>query len=546
MKEKDTGKAGVSRKDFVKLVGAGAAAVAGTAFAKPLMAQASVATGRGMQPDKWDYETDVVGVGGGGSGVAAAISASEAGAKVFVIENAPYLGGNSHRAVGSLAANRSTMQKNLGIVDSPESMMKDAGLGSNKELMRVQAENCGATIDWLVGLGVELRGPYEYPHQHSVPRLHMLYPHSGAWPKVLGPLMQKKGISVLLGTKGVQLYTDASGAVIGVMAQDTGNNKFINIRAKRAVVLTGEGSGSKSWREKFTQDPILLGVRATQPYNDAGVFYMALSAGADITDLQTPISPSFRDHAHVLVGSGPSVGPNDIGPGGAQAWMPYNMYQAGAIIVNSDGKRYVNEQGTALGTTVEKQPGSVSFIVFDKPVADIFNKWPMVVSSLPGIGEKSGWGGWCSVDDLVFRGNIQVANTLEEAVAKVAAVTKIQISASGLKDTVAKWNGYASAGKDTELGRTTFGMGALAGAGIKTPPFYIQGPCAAEVMNQRISLIVDSNLRVINFWGKPIPGLYAAGNLGSNKGAVVNGHGGQMSWAFTSGRLVGKTAAERT
>jgi 3-oxosteroid 1-dehydrogenase len=287
-------------------------------------------------------------------------------------------------------------------------------------------------------------------------------------------------------------------------------------------------------------------VRATQPYNDGSSFYMAMAVGADLVDLGTSISPSYRDHAHVLVGNGPSVGPNDIGPGGAQAWMPYNMYQAGAIIVNTAGKRYVNEQGSTLGTTVENQPGKVSFVVFDKPVADIFNKWPMVVSSLPGIGEKSGWGAWCSVDDLVFRGNIQVANTWDEVVAKVTDATKIQISASGLKDTIDKWNGYAANGKDPEFGRTTFGMDILKGAGIKVPPFYIEGPCASEIQNQRISLVVDTKLRVYSFWGKVIPRLYACGNIGSNRGGVVAGHGGQVSWTFTSGRLVGKTAAAET
>ena len=436
------------------------------------------------------------------------------------------------------------MQKKLGVVDSVESYMADAGKSAtNKDLLRLQAENSGPTIDWLVGLGVEFKGPFEYPEQHSVPRLHMLYPNSGAWPKVLGPLMEKRGIVVLLGTPGRKLYTDTKGAVIGVMAQDTGSGKYINILAKRAVVMGGgDGLGSKQWRQKFTQDATLLAVRATQPYNDGSNFYMAMAIGADLVDLQTAVSPSFRDHSHVLLGNGPSQGPNDIGPGGTQAWMPYNMYQAGAIIVNTDGKRYVNEQGSTLATTVENQPGKVSFIVFDQPVADIFNKWPMVVSSLPGVGEKSGWG-WCSVDDLVYRGNIQVANTIDEVVAKVAGVTKLQISASGLKDTIAKWNGYAAAGKDPEFGRTTFGMEALKGAGIKGPPYYIEGPCASELQSQRISLVVDTKLRVYDLWGKVIPRLYACGNIGSNRGGVVSGHGGQMSWTFTSGRLVGKNAA---
>ncbi len=422
--------------------------------------------------------------------------------------------------------------------------MEDCGgPATNKELLRVAAEGSGPTVDWLLSLGVDIRGPFDYPHQHRVYRMHMLFPNSAAWPKVLGPLMEKRGIEVRLGTRGVQLYTDAKGAVVGVRAEERGSGKVINILAKRAVVLGGgDFSGNKAWREKVGADAVVAGVRAAHPYNDGSILAMAWGIGADLVRMNVTAGASLRANPHVLVGDGPSVGPNDIGPGGAQAWMPYNMYAAGAILVNTDGKRFVNEQTGNLAVTTEAQPGKVSFILFDKPVADIFNKWPMVVSSLPGTGEKSGWTGWCSVDDLVHRGTIQVANTIDELVAKVAGAFKAQISASGLKETITKWNGYAAAGSDPEFKRTTFGVDALKGAGIKAPPYYIHGPCAAEDIGEKLSLVVDTKHRVYNVFGKVIPGLYAAGSVGSSN-AVGAGHGTSMSWAFTSGRLAGKNAA---
>jgi fumarate reductase flavoprotein subunit len=42
---------------------------------------------------------------------------------------------------------------------------------------------------------------------------------------------------------------------------------------------------------------------------------------------------------------------------------------------------------------------------------------------------------------------------------------------------------------------------------------------------------------------QPIPGLYAAGSVGQG-GALLDGHGHHIGWAFTSGRLAGKRATE--
>ena len=59
--------------------------------------------------------------------------------------------------------------------------------------------------------------------------------------------------------------------------------------------------------------------------------------------------------------------------------MPYSIPDAGAILVNKQGKRYVNEKASMseMCLATDKQPGKVCFMVFDKKVADIFNKFPM-------------------------------------------------------------------------------------------------------------------------------------------------------------------------
>ena len=61
-------------------------------------------------------------------------------------------------------------------------------------------------------------------------------------------------------------------------------------------------------------------------------------------------------------------------------------------------------------------------------------------------------------------------------------------------------------------------------------------------------LEVDTNLNVVDIYGKAVPGLYAVGNdslgvmLASEKAYVTYG-GAAAGWALTSGRLAGANAA---
>ena len=104
MDEKE--KQGISRRDFVKLASAGAAAIAGTGVLSPLAAQAQ-GTAPGI-PTKWDLEADVVVIGAGAVGLPAAIRAADAGASVIVVDTNYDIGGHAIVSGGNtpLAAGR--------------------------------------------------------------------------------------------------------------------------------------------------------------------------------------------------------------------------------------------------------------------------------------------------------------------------------------------------------------------------------------------------------------------------------------------------------
>ena len=103
-------------------------------------------------------------------------------------------------------------------------------------LLRLLGEEGGATIDWL-GHGVNIQA-VRLPHPPWVKRMHVLVPKAAEWPKVLRPILQRKGVEVLTETKGVRLYQNTAGRVVGVQAVDLNTNRTTIISARRAVMLT--------------------------------------------------------------------------------------------------------------------------------------------------------------------------------------------------------------------------------------------------------------------------------------------------------------------
>ena len=97
-------KTGISRRDFVKLASAGAAAIAGTGVLSPMAAQAQ-GTAPGL-PAKWDLEADVVVIGSGAVGLPAAIRAVDAGASVIVVETNYDIGGHAIISGGNTPSGR--------------------------------------------------------------------------------------------------------------------------------------------------------------------------------------------------------------------------------------------------------------------------------------------------------------------------------------------------------------------------------------------------------------------------------------------------------
>lgn len=507
--------------------------VAGSAAAVAVGALAGAAMAV-EPPEAWDAEADVLVIGGGGSGCAAALSAAENGAGVVLIEAGNYLGGVSRLCVGSFTTPCTQLQRDLGIEDSIETYIEDASAligpanienaGDDWKLFIVQAHEGGKSVDWLVEHGVEFVGPLAYPH-HTNDRMHMLYPNSQAWPFVMEPELESYGVQIFKGTKCIAIVQDADGRAVGCKAVGPDGAELFFGGSKGVVYAAGSIDNAKDWKRKVVSNA-MADIDPANPFTDGSGIKAMAGIGVDITNWISPQSVGMR-----TMGPGP-----DVSSIFKQAWMPYSIPQAGAILVNADGARFVNELDTSANIIMasNKQPGRMCWMIFDEAVASNFQTFPdMVVSSCPTVG-------WGTVDDFVANGGIVKADTIEEL------ADKIGVDAGGLAATVEAWNAECAAGGPDEFGRATFGLeeaGTL-GAGIVQAPFYCHGPHHGEVLHGTVSCAVSTDFEALDIFGEPIPGLYAVGVGGHGKSPMGGGgHGGNMTYTFTSGRLCGKAIA---
>ena len=516
----------LSRRSFMQTVGLGGAAVGIAATAAYANEPVNEAT--------WDDEADVLVIGGGGSGCAAALSAAENGASVICLEAAANLGGVSRLCVGSITTPCTSLQAEQGIEDDVDRYLEEvkgfvgeaaiAHAGDDWALFQIQAAGGGASVDWLLEHNIDIRGPFVYPG-HSADRMHVLYPNAQAWPPVMEGELEKAGVRLYKSTKCVEYLKDDTGRVIGCRALDA-NGQELRFKGSAGVVHAAATiDNCTEWKQKVVSNE-LAAIQCANVFTDGSAFKALAAAGADITEWIAPLVQSVRS-----MGPGP-----DVGSMTAQSWMKFSIPQAGAILVNMDGERYVNElaAGTTLMLATEKQPGKRSWMVFDDAVASNFQTFPdMIVSSCPGIG-------WGTVDDFVENGGIVKADTLEEL------ATLIDIDPEALSATVEAWNAQCAEGGEDEFGRSSFGLdeAGTAGKGIVTGPFYAHGPQHAETTYGTLSSRITTDFEVLDVFGNVVPGLYAVGVAGHGQSPMTGGsHGGNMAWVFTSGRLCGKALA---
>lgn len=438
-------------------------------------------------------ETDVVIIGAGGAGLTAAIEATQNGAKVIVVEKMPMVGGNTKYATGGLNAAETSVQKEKGIEDTVEIFIEDTMKGggniNNPDLVRVLAESSAETVDWLMGLGADLTDVGRMGGA-SMDRTHR--PTGGApvgqhIVDVLYAKAQEMGIEIMLESKVVEILGDSS-EVSGVVVETADGN--FNINAKAVIIATGGFSADNELVAQF--DPSLKGYGTT---NHPG-------ATGDVLTFAKSLDVAYVDMEQIQ--THPTV-------------MPSNNYMIteavrgnGAIIVNREGMRFVNELDTraVVSDALLAQNGATGFLFFDQNVRES-------LSAIEGYYKK---------------GFLIEGATLEEIAGKLG------VDATALTDTVETYNGYVAAGTDTDFARQDMKTALNKG------PFYAV-EIAPAVHHTMGGLKINTNGEVLNTSDVVIKGLYAAGEVTGGVHGNNRLGGNAMADITIFGRIAGKNAA---
>ena len=544
----------IAESGSIAVDGVSGATVTSTAIKE---AAAAALTAAGLNPD--DYKTavennataedstvdaDVVVVGAGGAGMTAAITAAAEGKSVVILESQSMVGGNSVRATGGMNAGKTVYQdenefgesagveKTLktaaekyadnetitalaktvseqwaayqanptGYFDSVELMELDTMIGgkgiNDPELVETLCANSADAIDWLDEHGITLHNVSSFGGA-SVKRIHRPVNAEGKTVSVgsyMIPLLEenceKAGVKMMLDTTATEILTDANGAAVGVKATGA-SGETVTVNAKAVVLASGGFGANLDMVVKYK--PELKGFMTTNAPGIQGQgIEMAQAIGAATVDMdQIQIHPTVEANTAALITEG--------------------LRGDGAVLINAEGKRFIDEVGTrdVVSAAEIAQTGSYSWLVVDQAMVD--------ASSV--------------IQGYIKKGYTVTGETYEE-LGKAMGV-----DAAAFAETMEKWNGYVEAKNDPDFGRTSFANP------LNTAPYYAV-KVTAGVHHTMGGLKINANTEVLNEKGEVIPGLFAAGEVtGGVHGA--NRLGGNAVADFTVfGRIAGAAASD--
>ena len=489
---------------------------------------------------------DVVVVGAGGAGMTAAITATDAGKKVIVVESQPIAGGNSVRSTGGMNAAKTPYQdknefkeaagveKTLataaekfadnetitalaatvksqwdayqanpqGYFDSVELMELDTLIGgkgkNNPELVKTLAENSAAAIEWLASIGAEVKNVGAFGGA-SVKRIHRPVNADGKVTAVgayIVPILEKnlqdRNVQFLFDTTANEIIMK-DGKAVGIKATGKDGHK-VTINAKSVVIATGGFGANAEMVEKYK--PELKGFATTNAEGAQGQgIEMATAVGAATVDMdQIQIHPTVH-----------------IEEDGNAHLITEGLRGDGAILVNAEGKRFYDEVSTRdkVSAAIIAQPEKSAWLVVDQSMVD---KSAVIAGYI-----KSGY---------------TVTGATYEELAKAMGVDE-----ATFVSTMNTWNQAVEAKSDAEFNRTSF-------ANPLTAAPYYAIKITPAVHHTMGGIVINPKAEVLNEKGEVISGLFAAGEVtGGVHGANRLG-GNAVADFVVFGRIAGQSAAD--
>ncbi|NMM53396.1 flavocytochrome c [Paenibacillus aquistagni] len=415
--------------------------------------------------DQLQDKYDIIIVGAGGAGMTAALEAKEKGMNPVVLEKMPMAGGNTMKSSSGMNASETKFQKEQGITDSNDAFYEESLKGghdtNDKELLRFFVDNSANSIEWLDSIGIRLNN-LTITGGMSEKRTHRPEDGSAVGQYLVNGLVKNvlsKDIPLFVNANVTEI-TEKDGKVNGVKVLI--NDKDEKTISADAVIITTGGYGANMDMISKVR-PDLEGLVTTNQEGSTGdgISMIEKLGGVTVDMNQIQVHPTVQQEKSYLIGEA--------------------VRGEGAILVNHEGTRFVNELDTRDNVTaaINKLPEKAAYLVFDSGVK----------SRAKAIQKYEEMGFVVQGDSI-------------EALAK-----EINVPAEQLQATLDTYNKAVADKKDAEFGRTT-GMEHDLSAG----PFYAI-KIAPGIHYTMGGVKINTNTEVLNKDGQAIPGLFAAGEV---------------------------------
>ncbi len=528
----------------------------------------------------FDATFDIVVVGAGGIGLASACFSAWHGNTVLVLEKAGQIGGTTLKAAFWYWVPNNEPMRALGMTDARDDCIRYMARLSRPEVYDAkhprfgmsewEYEACAAIYD-NASPATELlakHGALEYRHCAGVPDYWAEVPEDKAplgrvlvtkqardsmsdggvhAVRTMSEAAKKAGVDIRTSHRVQRVILDESGRVIGVEA-DTGEGKTLRFKARKAVIFASGGfTHDADLRKNHLSQPVFGGCAAAT--NEGDFVHIGSAVGANLRNM------NYAWMCPILFEKAIKKDPTLIGT--------FSPAGDSMIYVDKNGKRVTNEK-LAYNESAQK-----------------FFEWDPVNSEYPNLVLVAVWDQHaqdnCASDEygrfIVPKGadaaHVIKGRTLEALAANIKKRLKQYSAETGnlslardfaenLDATIKRFNGFARKGKDLDFRRGERQVELLFNGptGTKTgknPTMYPisgEGPYYAALMtggnlDTKGGPATNVNGQVLDAVGKPIPGLYGAGNCVASASARAYWAGGATLGPFLAFAYLAANAANR-